>query len=300
MTDAPWRVALIGPGRAGTAVALGLQRARHRVVAVAGGSPSAQVSLGKMIAGLRAVTSPADAAQEANLIVIATPDRAIADIATELAAAGALGPDHHVIHLAGSLGLGALERVARAGARIAAVHPAQTIPRGADAASLIGAAWAVTAAPGDLGWAHDLVIDLGGDPHDVADDRRVHYHAALTVGSNAVAAATSVARQLLLAAGIDQPTRFLQGLGHRSIDNVLAGGAAAITGPIARGDVATVAAHLATLDLDAPPLADAYRHLGRAVLAQVRPSLRPGVADQLLRALADDMPSELSHDPKGT
>jgi predicted short-subunit dehydrogenase-like oxidoreductase (DUF2520 family) len=74
---------------------------------------------------------------------------------------------------------------------------------------LVGTAWAVTAAAADLGWARDLVVDLGGDPHDVPDDVRVLYHAGLAVGGNAVGAAVAVARQLLLAARVDDPAAFL-------------------------------------------------------------------------------------------
>ncbi len=208
---------------------------------------------------------------------------------TDLVVADAIGEGDRVVHVAGSQGLAPLHRAALAGARVAACHPAQTFPcrDRPDPDALLGAAWAVTAPEPDRGWAHDLVIQLGGHPHDLADSDRTLYHAALTVGSNAVAAATSVARQLLVGARVEDPEAFLGPLIAASTTNVLRGGADAITGPIVRGDLGTVRAHLETLDRDVPHLGRAYRLLGRVVLAQVRPSLDPPRSDALADLLRD-------------
>lgn len=280
------RVAVVGPGRVGTAFALALPRAGHRVVAVAGRSREGVDRFLGRVAGARHL-SAADAARAAELVVVATPDAEVAGIARELAAADAVGEGHRVVHVAGALGLDPLRPCRLAGARVAAVHPAQTVPVGAGADVLVGAAFAVTASPGDREWAHALVADLGGDAHDLRDEDRTTYHAALALASNAVAAATSAARQLLLSVGVDDPAAFLGPLAHRSVDNVLASGASAITGPVVRGDVETVRAHLAALDADLPELAAAYRHLQRAVLAQARLGLDRDVAAALEGELAD-------------
>lgn len=280
------RVAVIGPGRVGTAVALALPRAGHRVVAVVGRSPAALERFGARVAGVRP-RGLAEAAAGADLLCIATGDAEIGDIARDLVAADALGEGHRVLHLAGSMGVEVLRPCALAGAGVAAVHPAQTVPDGAGADVFVGQAFAVTAGPGDRDWARELVADLGGVPHDVAERDRVAYHAALVLGSNAVAAAASAARQVLLATGLEDPSAFLGPLAGQSLANVLSSGAAAITGPVVRGDVATVRAHLGALDPDLPELAAAYRHLQRAVLAQVRLGLDPERAAALEQALAD-------------
>lgn len=283
----PRRVAIVGPGRVGTLLGLALPRAGHRVVAVAGGGADSRDRFTDRVAGVRAYQDPVEAVATADLVVVATPDGAIAGVVRDLAAAGAVTEDMRVVHLAGSLGLEPLRPAALAGAGVAAIHPAQTVPSDAGADALVGAAWAVTAPPADREWAKDLVGDLGGDAFEVADEDRVLYHAGLVLGSNAVAAATVAARLLLIGAGVDDPAAFLAGLAHRSVDNVLAEGAAALTGPVVRGDDATLRAHLEALDADLPELASTYRHLQRAVLDRARLSLDPELAARLAAALDD-------------
>lgn len=276
------RVAIVGPGRVGTLLAAALARGGWRPVAVAGGTPEARSAAAAMVAGCRAVASPADAVALADLVVVTTPDDAVATTVTDLARADAWRERHRVVHVAGSLGLAPLGRAALAGASVAACHPAMTVPAGAtDPELLVGTAWAVTAADADRGWARDLVVGLGGDPHDVPDAVRGLYHAGLAIGSNAAAAAVVVARQLLLAARIEDPGAFLGPLVDRSVGNALRDGASALTGPVVRGDTGTIAGHLAALTADVPELADAYRDLTRVLLDRVRPALSPAAAAEL-------------------
>jgi predicted short-subunit dehydrogenase-like oxidoreductase (DUF2520 family) len=282
------RVAVVGPGRVGTTLATALVRAGHRVVAVAGGRPDSRARFTGLIAGARDEADPAEAARRADLVLVTTPDDAIADVVTAIALADGFRDGQRVVHTSGAHGLEVLRRARLAGAFVAACHPAQTVPSGPpDADRLLGAAWAVTAAGDDLGWALDLVEQLGGHPHQVPDEVRPLYHAGLTVASNAVGAAVAVARQLLLGARVDDPAAFLDPLVGASVANVTAHGAEALTGPIVRGDVGTVAAHLARLDADVPELAAAYRQLGRVVLGQVRLRLDDDTRDTLQDLLAD-------------
>lgn len=282
------RVAVIGPGRVGTAVALGLARVGHRVVAVADGGGGSAARLAARIAGCRVHADAADAVRSADLVVVTTTDAAIEPVVTAVAVAGAWREGQRVVHCSGASGLGPLRRAALAGAGVAALHPAQTVPVGADADALVGVAWAVTAGPADRAWARDLVVDLGGDPFDLAEGARTRYHAALTLGSNAVGAAVAVARQLLLSARVPDPARVLGPLVAASVDNVLRDGAGAITGPVVRGDVGTVRAHLRALDEDLPGLADDYRALQSVVLARVLLDLDDAVAASLSHLLDRD------------
>lgn len=280
------RAALVGPGRLGTLLAHALTAAGTPVVRVAGGSDAARARLRDGLAGVRDVPVE-EVADGVGLVVVATPDGAVADVVDRLVRADALGPSHRVVHVAGVHGLAPLRRAGLAGARVAALHPVMTVPAGTtDPALLHGIAWAVTAAPGDEPWAAELVTDLGGDPFDVPDDDRIRYHAALALASNAVGAAVVAARRTLLAAGIDAPARLLAPLAHASVDAAATGGAAALTGPVVRGDTATVAAHLAALDDDLPEVAAAYRDLSRVVLGAVRPALPAEVAARLDGLLA--------------
>jgi predicted short-subunit dehydrogenase-like oxidoreductase (DUF2520 family) len=275
------RTAIVGPGRVGTLLATSSVRAGHPVVAVAGGSPASRARLTALVAGVRTTSVPA-VARDAQLVVLAVPDRAIAAVVRELVTADALRPGHRVVHLAGAHGPEVLALAAGAGAEVAACHPAMTVPAGTtDPDQLLGVAWAVTADGSARSWAHEWIRDLGGDAHDVPVDRRALYHAALTVGSNAVATAVASARQLLLAAKVDHPEAFLVPLAQASVAAAAADGAVALTGPIQRGDLDTVAAHLAALDRDVPELGVRYRLLAQATLATARPGLDPSVAAAL-------------------
>lgn len=280
------RVAVVGPGRVGTVLAAALIRAGHRVVAVTGGSAGSRERFVARFAGCRAETEAPRATRAADLVLVTPPDDVLGDVVTAIAAADGFAEGQHVVHTSGAHGLAALDRAALAGARTAACHPAQTVPTGEpDLGALVGAAWGVTARSADRGWAHDLVEQLGGTPYDVPEDRRVLYHAGLAVASNGAGAAVSVARRLLLAAGLDAPQAFLAPLVDASVANVLARGAEALTGPVVRGDLGTVSRHLAALEAETPELADAYRALTRVVLAQVRPVLADETVEGLERLL---------------
>lgn len=281
-------VGIVGPGRLGTVLAAALQRAGHRIAVAVGGGGRARGRFETRFPQATVAGAPSEL-RTVDLVLITVPDDVLEEVATDLAAGDAVGQGQRVVHVAGSLGLAVLRRPALAGARIAACHPAQTVHSAdLDPGVLDGAAWAVTAVPDDRGWARSLVEQVGGVPHDVSEDRRTLYHAALTVGSNAVGAAVSVARRLLLAAAVDDPAAFLAPLVDASVANVLASGAGAITGPVVRGDVGTVRRHLEELDRSVPELATVYRDLARVVLAQVRPTLPPGPAGELTALLGGD------------
>lgn len=284
------RAGIVGPGRLGTLVAHALNASGASVVRVAGGSDASRARLRDGLAGVRDVPLE-EVAEGVDLLVVATPDAAIVDVVERLVRADALGEQHGVVHLAGVHGIAPLRRAGLAGARIAALHPVATVPSGAvDPTLLHGVAWAVTTLEGDRAWAHELVRDLGGDPFDVPEAARVRYHAALALASNAVGAAVVSARRALAGAGIENPGRLIAPIARASVDAAAAAGAAALTGPVVRGDVETVAAHLASLQDDLPEVAAAYRDLSRAVLAAVRPTLDTGVATALDGLLGDGTP----------
>lgn len=291
--DLPARLtaAVIGPGRAGTAVGAALVRAGHRVVAVGGGTEASRARFVSHVAGARSCAEAGEAVTDTNLVVLAVPDDAITEVVTALAVEDRLTESMRVVHLSGAAGLEPLRRATLAGCMTAALHPAQSLTLDPfDPEALIGAAWAVTARERDRGWARDLVAQLGGDPHDVGDDRRVLYHAALAVGSNVVGAAVAMARQLLMAAKVDEPAAFLGPLIDNSTANALRGGAKAVTGPVVRADVGTLAAHLQALERDVPHLAPAYRELQRAVVDLVAPTLTDEQVAAIRAVLADPEP----------
>lgn len=284
------RVSVIGPGRVGTALAMSLPRPAYEVVAVAG-RPGGQEASGDLARFARFVPEARpragpEAARAADLVLICVPDDALAEVVRELAAADGVAPGSRWVHTSGREGLASMDPAALAGAAVAACHPAQTFPDpAAGAAALPGTAWAVTAADHDLGWARILVTDLRGSPVTVADAARGLYHTGLSVGSNATSAVVNLARELLLGAGVEQPASFLGPLATTSAANAAHRGAAALTGPVRRGDVGTVAAHLGELERAAPEAVDAYLALARLAVGQARRSGLDAAAAQALEEL---------------
>jgi predicted short-subunit dehydrogenase-like oxidoreductase (DUF2520 family) len=225
-------VRVIGPGRAGTALALALARA--------GWTVTEPVRRGEPVAG---------AAAGVDLLVIATPDAAVAEVAA------AVDPVETTVvaHLAGSLGLDVLAPHPRR----ASVHPLVALPEpelGAD--RLRGATFAVAGDP----LAEEVVRALDGRAFTVDDEHRAAYHAAACIASNHLVALLGQAERVAATAGV--PLDAYLDLVRTTVENVAAlGPAGALTGPAARGDVATLDRHRAILDPSERPAYDAMVEL---------------------------------------
>jgi predicted short-subunit dehydrogenase-like oxidoreductase (DUF2520 family) len=157
-----------------------------------------------------------------------------------------------------------------------------------DVDRLVGCPFGVTAPDSLQAVAAALVVEMGGEPMVVAEERRSLYHAALAHSSNHLITLVAESMDLLGAVGIAQPDRMLGPLLTAALDNALAYGDAALTGPVSRGDAGTVAAHLTELTTVAEPIADAYRALARrtADRALAAGTLDPVLAARLLEVLA--------------
>ena len=201
-------------------------------------------------------------------LLIATPDAEIERVCQALAPV--LDREAAVIHFSGATSVHALDA---APGPAACDHPLQTVwpEQGRD--QLEGAYAAVT---GDTAVGDALAVQLGMIPFPLADDRKPIYHAASTFASNYLVTTTRVAIGLLERAGVDGDLalRVLRPLQDRTLD--VAGRPP--TGPIARGDAATVAAHLEAVGPDLQPL---YRALGRATLPLVDPEAADAVRELL-------------------
>lgn len=194
------------------------------------------------------------AARDVDVVIIATPDRAIAPVAQAIAPAA----DACVVHLAGSRGLAELAPHPRR----AAVHPLMTLPDRERGAARLRGAWFARA--GDA-MADEIVRALGGRSFDLADESRAVYHAAAVVASNHTIVLLGQVERLAAQARV--PFAAFFDLVRASVDNAEAlGPAAALTGPAARGDMATIEAHLAAMHEGER---DLYRSLVAAALRLV-------------------------------
>jgi predicted short-subunit dehydrogenase-like oxidoreductase (DUF2520 family) len=204
--------------------------------------------LGSTVAARLAERGLGGAAGNAQLVLLCVPDRAIPEVAARLP----VGP--WVAHMSGAVPLSALApHSQRFG-----LHPLQTFTRDGGAAQLDGS-WAAVTSESDA--AHErarwLAGVLGLQPFDLREDRRALYHAGATVASNFLVTLYRTAAQLVEAAGV--PPDALLPLMRRTMDNGFE-----LTGPIARGDWATVDAHLAAIQQYAPEVEELYRAMARA------------------------------------
>lgn len=260
-------LAIVGAGKVGTALAVLLSRAGHRVIGASGRDPSRD-RVRRFLPGVPFVP-PAEATADSDVVIFGVPDDRIAGVCADLAARGAFRRGHTVVHLSGSVSLEALAAAVAGGARALSIHPLQTFPDVETAIErLPGSPVAVTA--GDrktVALGERLAADAGGRPFRLADANKPLYHAAAVFCSNYLVAVEGLADRLFRQAGIDDPVSVFAPLAESTLQNVLAmGPAEALTGPVARGDAGTIRQNLEALESHAPDAVPVYVALAGAAL----------------------------------
>jgi len=267
--------ALVGPGRAGTTVAVALAARGWLPTAVAGRRIDAPSTLRVAeLLGAPAV-EVVDAGRVAELVIVATPDTVIAETAAALAPR--VQPGALVIHLSGACELEELAKLstARPDVEIGSLHPLQSLPTVELGVERLPGSWCAVDGPPAV---ERLAISLGLRPFRVDPLQRARYHAAATVAANHLVALLAQATQLAESAGV--PPAALLPLVRATVDNVeVLGARGALTGPVARGDADTAARHLDAL---APEERAAYRALATEALRL------SGRDDAALRTLLED------------
>jgi len=264
--DRSARVGIVGAGRLGASLGAALRDAGYQVVVVASRSESAARALASALGpGVQAIASVEEAAAHCDAVFLSVPDGEIAAVAASLRPS----PGQVVVHCSGALGLDVLAPVRAAGAVPGCFHPLQSFPSrepepwrfrdivcGVEAASEAGA------------FLEQVARDLGARPVRLEGVDRALYHAAAVFASNHLVALAAAAARLWAAAGLPP------GEGRRALSPLLLAAARnvaeqdfarALTGPIARGDTATVARHFAALSGD-PGLRELYRRLSLELL----------------------------------
>jgi predicted short-subunit dehydrogenase-like oxidoreductase (DUF2520 family) len=242
-TPACQRLAIVGQGRLGNALATALRDGPYEMVGPLGrGSDGAG----------------------ADVVLLCVPDGEIA------AAAAVIAPGPLVGHCSGATGLAPLHPH-----EAFSLHPLMTVT--AQGARFAGAGAAIDGnSPRALALAATLAEALGMRPVEVAEHDRIAYHAAASIASNFLITLEAAAEQVAAGAGVDR--ELLVPLVRATVDNWAAQGPErALTGPVARGDEETVAAQRAAIEDRAPELLalfDALVDRTRA-LAHARPSTPP-------------------------
>ncbi len=257
-------LALVGPGRAGRALARSWTRAGGEIAGV--GLRDASRDLPEELSGAATFDVNARTLPSADLLVLAVPDDAIAGVADALA--GRL-PCRFVFHLSGALPSAVLAPFGPHGASLASLHPLKPFTGGRQE-DWSGAFVAVEGEEEAAGVGSELARAVGADPHRLAASAKPLYHAAASLAAGGVAAVVSVAVRGWAAAGIpeDVARQALAGLAASA-----ASAAAdqpfseALTGAVARRDVGTVRSHAAALANHRDAL-ELYRTLAEEILSR--------------------------------
>lgn len=280
-------LSIIGAGRLGRTLGRLAHGAGYAVVDVlCRDAAHARDATGFIGAG-RAVSELVQLAP-AECYLLAVPDAAIADTAHALAEAGMVPAGALVFHASGAGEASLLAPLMKQGVRIGSLHPAFSFAEPARAVEAFGGT--LCALEGEESVCAELASlteALGGRPFRLAPGGKAAYHAALSMASNFLVTLNELALNVAAQAGIEPAvaSQLVGGLMRQTLDNVLAlGPAAALTGPIVRGDAGTVARHLAVIDDGL--CADAYRAMGRATLRLAGERLDEAAQQELARLLA--------------
>ncbi|KAA1428297.1 Rossmann-like and DUF2520 domain-containing protein [Nocardioides antri] len=259
-------IGVIGAGKVGAVLAARLREAGHPVTTVAGESDASRQRAATLLPGVP-VEKPSAVARGCDLLLLTVPDDMLANVVRVLADSGALREGQYVVHTSGRHGLAVLAPAAAVGAKVIALHPAMTFTgTEVDLDRLDGCVFGLTAGAEERELAEQLVSELGGRATWVPEEMRTLYHAGLAHGANHLVTLVTEAMELLTAAGSDDPAGTLRPLLEAALDNALAHGDAALTGPIVRGDVKTVAAHLEDIAANRPDTLPSYVAMARATL----------------------------------
>ena len=245
-------IAIIGPGRMGLALGGALVQAGEVAKLTYFGrspGPPPHPLLESEGVDYRIGYGPLD--EETKILILAVPDDALHDVANQVARLGPAPSPCVAFHLSGALSTDVLTPLHTAGYIVGSLHPLQTVADPwSGAARLRGCAYALAGAPGALTEARELVAALEGQPLVIPPALRPLYHAAAVFASNYVLAAAAAVARVLAEAGITEEDAVAATLPlmRGTMDNLeQLGLGAALTGPVARGDVDTVRLHLSRL-----------------------------------------------------
>jgi predicted short-subunit dehydrogenase-like oxidoreductase (DUF2520 family) len=297
-SDEPWTekpprldVGVVGTGRAGSVLGAALKRAGHQIKACTAVSDISMLRAEALLPGVPILTIEKTVADR-DLVLLSIPDDVLEQVVLGLAATNCVSPGTFVLHLSGRYGIEILQPLTEQGCLPLALHPVMTFTgTSIDLNRLSACPFGVTTHQTLRPVAETLVMEMGGEPIWVPEASRALYHAALTFGANNVMTLVNQTLELLESAGITNPEALVAPLLGASLDNALRNGDAALTGPVARGDVETIREHLRVLAKFDPAVTQAYRSMARltAVRALASGVLQPNSAQNLLTILADEL-----------
>ncbi len=263
------RIAIIGAGNVGTALAVLFQAAGHQLTGIASLSAVSATSAAQRVSVAHG-TNPLIFTREAEVIFLTTPDRVVAEVCEQIAAQNGFSAGAIVAHTSGAHSSTILESASINGAYPLSFHPLQTFANpDAGIQNLPGSFITVEGHEGALPIARQLVEDIGCKLLEISTVSKPLYHAAACIACNYFTTLIEEALQVMEAAGVcrDDGLPALYPLIEGTLKNIKrVGPTRALTGPIARGDAATVKIHLLALQEKLPELMPFYKFFGLATV----------------------------------
>jgi predicted short-subunit dehydrogenase-like oxidoreductase (DUF2520 family) len=257
-------VSIVGTGRVGRALGRRLRELGWRIGAVTGRSLGSARAAARVIGGGQAMGGPAAQVLNSKVILIATPDDAIAKVARELAQLG--GKEWRgkiVLHTSGALDSSVLKPLADLGAATGSMHPMQTFSD-QNIPDLSKTVFGIEGTQAALQVSRKMIHQMDGVAVRLSGANKAAYHAAGTFACVYVLALMEAATQILMTQGFKrrQALRSLLPMTRQTLDNFeRVGPVAAWTGPMARGDFSTIERHVDVLPEFPPEFLDAYKAL---------------------------------------
>jgi len=284
-------IAVVDCGIVGTAIGKLLGDAGYCISGVATSNLETARKASEATGSERFSDSPWDVTRGANIVFITTPDDLIESTCARISEHSGFEKNAVVIHCSGALSSDILSSARDSGAVVASIHPLQSFASVDQAIRLVPGSFCTVEGDRDaLPIARQIVADLCGIILEIKPEKKTLYHAAAVAASNYLVTLIHLALELNKAAGLPGNTSFnaliplirgtLNNIGAKGIPN-------ALTGPIARGDVATVTAHIKAIEKDAPKVLLLYKCLGLYTvdLAKAKGTLNKDAADKLVALL---------------
>jgi predicted short-subunit dehydrogenase-like oxidoreductase (DUF2520 family) len=281
-------IGIVGAGAVGTALGLALSRAGWPIQAVASRDPARRERFSRLVGGTRTFADATAILDEVELIILTVPDDALAPLAASLRLYGGQA----LVHTSGALGAEVLRPAMAAGTQVGSFHPLVAFADTERAvAALHGATVAVEGDDQLVALLAEMAEAIGAHAVRLAPGSKSAYHAAAVLAAGGFDALLDAIAELGRVAGLDEAGSLaIYGpLIEQTLGNARALGiGAALTGPIVRGDIGTLEAHLASLGQHAPGVVELYRALAQReiAVAETRGTLTTDAAAGLRDALA--------------
>ncbi|MBU4204322.1 MAG: DUF2520 domain-containing protein [Acidobacteria bacterium] len=258
-------VSFLGTGKVGTILARALVRRGYPIGGLYSRCPSSAQESRRLIGEGKVFSRPEDAAEQGNIVFLTVADDAIAPVAAELAGARLSWNDRIVFHCSGLLSSSILEPLEQRGALTASLHPVQSfVHKNQNLSALENIFYGLEGHPRAVETAREIVDRLRGTAFDLSGVNRPAYHAACSLSSNFFVTLLETAAGILESNGFspELSIKILTPLMQGTLQNVnIFGAAASLSGPLVRGDIISVRAHLKALKMVDGTAESFYRQL---------------------------------------